>query len=216
MAATAAIVETTSALALWPSPEVGVVTRYSPGSDYTGLPKKRQPMDRSLVPSGSSAPGAGIQSCSVIHGCLGHGLGSHVQRARSVRGMDESPTALAYQLPRVSSSTPGPEPALEGAFEARMFWSVRTTRRPLRVSTGNAVTLPSHVATRPSAPLLESEASEVASCHPHPRSVQSGGQRAVSSSTSWGVETPSPGSLADWSRFGVAQVNLFASPETAH
>ncbi len=87
-----------------------MVTRYSPGSDYSGLPKKRQPMDRSLVPSGSSAPGAGIQSCSVIHGCLGHGLGSHVQRARSVRGMDESPTALAYQLPRVSSSTPGPEP----------------------------------------------------------------------------------------------------------
>ncbi len=41
---------------------------------------------------------------------MNNGLGSHVQRARSVRGMDESPTALAYQLPRVSSSTPGPEP----------------------------------------------------------------------------------------------------------
>ncbi len=31
-----------------------------------------------------------------------------------------------------------------------------------------------------------------------------------------GVETPSSGSRADWSRFGVAQVDLFASPETAH
>ncbi len=29
--------ETTSALALWPNPEVGVETRHSPGSDYTGL-----------------------------------------------------------------------------------------------------------------------------------------------------------------------------------
>ncbi len=42
-----------------------------------------------------------------------------------------------------------------------------------------------------------SEASEVPSSHPHPRSVQSGSQRAVSSSTSRGVETPSPGSSAD-------------------
>ncbi len=33
-------------------------------------------------------------------------------------------------------------------------------------------------------------------CHPHPRS-QSGGQWAVSSSTSWGVGTPSPGGPAD-------------------
>ncbi len=83
----------------------------------------------------------------------------------------------------------------------------------MRKSTGSAVTLPLHVATRPSPP-LEEEASEVASCHPHPRSVQSGGQRAVSSSTSWGVETLSPGSPADWSQFGVTQVYLFSSPET--
>ncbi len=46
-------------------------------------------------------------------------------------------------------------------------------------------------------PPLESEASEVASCHPHSRSFQSGGQRAVSSCTSWGVETLSPGNPAD-------------------
>ncbi len=57
-------------------------------------------------------------------------------------------------------------------------------------------TLPMHVASRSSPPPLESEASEVASCHPHPRSVQSGGQQADSSNTSWGVETPSPGSPA--------------------
>ncbi len=51
--------------------------------------------------------------------------------------------------------------------------------------------------TRPPPPPLESEASEVPSCHPHPRSVQSGSRRAVSSSTSRRVETPSPGSSAD-------------------
>ncbi len=88
--------ETASALAPWLDPEVGVETRYSPGSDYTHLPQDLQPVDRSLIPSGRSAPGAGIQACCGIHGCLSHRLGSHVQQARSVRGMDGSPTALAY------------------------------------------------------------------------------------------------------------------------
>ncbi len=67
--------------------------------------------------------------------------------------------------------------------------------RPLRISTGKAVYIP--VTARPPPPPLESEASEVPSCHPHPRSVQSGSQRAVSSSTSRGVEAPSPGGSAD-------------------
>ncbi len=93
--------ETASALAPWPSPEVRMETRYSPGSDYNGLPQNLQPVDRSLVPSGRSAPGADIQAC--------HRLGCHVQGAHSVRGMDGSPTALAYQLPRVAGSTPCPE-----------------------------------------------------------------------------------------------------------
>ncbi len=103
--------ETTSALALWPNPELGVETRHLPGSDYTGLPQDLQAVVKSLVPSGRSAPGAGIQTCCGIHRCLDHRLGSHVQRARSIRGLDGSPTALAYQLPRVASSTPCPEPS---------------------------------------------------------------------------------------------------------
>ncbi len=60
---------------------------------------------------GQECPGAGIQACCGIHRCLIHRLGSHVQRARSIRGLDGSPTALAYQLPRVASSTPCPEPS---------------------------------------------------------------------------------------------------------
>ncbi len=73
-------------------------TRYSPGSDYTGLPQNLQPVVRSLVPSGRSAPGAGIQACCGIHGCLGHRLGSHVQRACSVRGLDGSPTSVGISI----------------------------------------------------------------------------------------------------------------------
>ncbi len=63
---------------------------------YTGLPQNLQPVEKSFFPSGRSSPGAGIQACCVIPR-----LGSHVQRACSVRSMDGSPTGLAYQLPRV-------------------------------------------------------------------------------------------------------------------
>ncbi len=189
--------ETASALALWPNPEVGVETRHLPGSDYTGLPQDLQAVVRSLVPSGRSAPGAGIQACCGIHRCLDHRLGSHVQRARSIRGLDGSPTALAYQLPRVVSSTPCPEPSqrapsAQGRSGPYGQHCDRCVYQPARWSA-----LPSHVATRPPPPPLESEASEVPSCHPHPRSVQSGSRRAVSSSTSRRVETPSPGGSAD-------------------
>ncbi len=141
---------------------------YSPGSDYTGLPQDLQPVDRSFVPSGRSAPGTGLQACCGIHGCLGHRLGSHVQRARSVRGMDGSPTALAYQLPRVAGSTPCLEPPQrvplgQGRSGPYGQHGDRCVYQPARW-----FTLPSHVATRP-------PPSEVPSCHPHPRSVQPGG-----------------------------------------
>ncbi len=189
--------ETASALGLWPNPEVGVEMRHLPGSDYTGLPQDLQAVVRSLVPSGRSAPGAGIQACCGIHRCLIHRLGSHVQRARSIRGLDGSPTALAYQLPRVASSTPCPEPSqrapsAQGRSGPYGQHCDRCVYQPAR-----RFALPSHVATRPPPPPLESEASEVPSCHPHPRSVQSGSRRAVPSSTSRRVETPSPGGSAD-------------------
>ncbi len=175
-----------------------VETRHSPGSDYTGLPQDLQAVIRSLVPSGRSAPGAGIQTCCGIHGCLGHRLGSHVQRARSIRGLDGSPTALAYQLPQVSGSTPCLEPSqrtpsAQGRSGPYGQHCDRCVYQPAR-----RFTLPSHVATRPPPPPLESEASEVASCHPHPGSVQSGSRRAVSSSNSRRMETPSPGGSADF------------------
>ncbi len=196
-AARSAPYETASALAPWPNPEVGVGTRYSPGSDYTGLPQNLQPVVRSLVPSGRSGPWSRYPACGGIHGCLGHWLGSHVQRARSVRGLDGSPTALAYQLPRAAGSTPGLEPpqrAPSGQGRSGPYGQHcdRCVYQPAR-----RFTLPSHVATRPPPPPLESEASEVPSCHPHPRSAQPGSRRAVSSSTSRGVETPSSGGPAD-------------------
>ncbi len=113
------------------------------------------------------------------------------------RGMDGSPTALAFQLPWVASSTPGPEPP-QRVPSRQVRSGLYGQHSDLCVyQPAMHFTLLSYVATCPSPPPLESEASEVASCHPHPRSVQSDGWRAVSSGTSWGVETPSPGGPTD-------------------
>ncbi len=77
-------------------------------------------------------------------------------------------------------------------------------------------TLPSHVATRPPPPPLESEASEVASRHSYSGLAQPDSRRAVTSCAPRRVETPSPDGPADLRRFGLAQVDLFASLETLH
>ncbi len=161
----AAPYETASTLAPWPSPEVGVAERHAAGPSHSSLPPNLHPVVRPFIPSGRSAPGTGLQACCGLHGCLRQGLGGHVQRACSVGGLDGSPTALAYQLPRVAGSTPGLEPSQETLTRrARTgpYWQHcdRCVHQPTRWST-----LPSHVATRPPPPPLESEASEVASRH---------------------------------------------------
>ncbi len=85
-----------------------------------------------------------------------------------------------------------------GAYRASTYWSVRThcdrcIHQPTRWST-----LPSYVATRPPPPPMESEASEVASCHSHSGLAQLGSRRAVTSCAPRRVETPSPAGPAYW------------------
>ncbi len=161
----AAPYETASTLAPWPSPEVGVAERHAAGPSHSSLPPNLHPVVRPFIPSGRSAPGTGLQAHCGLHGCLRQGLGGHVQRACSVGGLDGSPTALAYQLPRVAGSTPGLEPSQETLTRRAHTGPYgqhcdRCVHQPTRWST-----LPSHVATRPPPPPLESEASEVASRH---------------------------------------------------
>ncbi len=161
----AAPYETASTLAPWPSPEVGVAERHAAGPSHSSLPPNLHPVVRPFIPSGRSAHGTGLQAHCGLHGCLRQGLGGHVQRACSVGGLDGSPTALAYQLPRVAGSTPGLEPSQETLTRRARTGPYgqhcdRCVHQPTRWST-----LPSHVATRPPTPPLESEASEVASRH---------------------------------------------------
>ncbi len=135
------------------------------GPSHSSLPPNLHPVVRPFIPSGRSAPGTGLEARCGLHGCLRQGLGGHVQRACSVGGLDGSPTALAYQLPRVAGSTPGLEPSQETLTRRARTGPYgqhrdRCVHQPTRWST-----LPSHVATRPPPPPLESEASEVASRH---------------------------------------------------
>ncbi len=171
MAHMASPYETTSTLAPWPSPEVGVVERHAAGPSHSSLPPNLHPVVRPFITSGRSAPGTGLQARCGLHGCLRQGLGGHVQQACSVGGLDRSPTALAYQLPRVAGSTPGLEPSQETLTRRARTGPYgqhcdRCVYQPTRWST-----LLSHVATRPPPPPLESEASEVASRHSYGDSI---------------------------------------------
>ncbi len=119
-------------------------------------------------------------------------------------------------MPRVAGSTPGLEPSQETLTrQARTGpygqHCVRCVHQPTRWST-----LPSHVATRPPPPPLESEASEVASRHSYSGLAQPDSRRAVTSCAPRRVVTPSPDGQLIWRRFGLAQVDLFASLETSH
>ncbi len=200
-AAGAAPYETASTLAPWPSPEVGVAERHAEGPSHSSLPPNLHPVVRPFIPSGRSAPGTGLQARCGLHRRLRQGLGGHVQRACSVRGLDGSPTALAHQLPRVAGSTPGLEPSQETLTRRACTspygqHSDRCVHQPTRWST-----LPSHVTTRPPPPPLESEASEVASRHSYPGLAQPDSRRAVTSCAPRRMETPSPDGPADLATF---------------
>ncbi len=160
--------ETASTLAPWQSPEMGVTAQSAlRGQTFRFFRQK--------------CPETGLQSGCGLPRCLRQGLGDHVQRACNVGGLDGSPTALAYQLPRVAGSTPGLELSQEvltrrAGTGSHGQHSNHCIHQPTRWST-----LPSHVATRPPPLPLESKASEVASHHSHSGLAQPGSQRAVTS-----------------------------------
>ncbi len=188
--------ETASALALWPNPEVGVETRHLPGSDYTGLPQDRPWSDPSFLRAG--VPLEQVSRHAVVFTDASTTGWGATYNGHAVSGVWTGPqlhwhiNCLELLAVRLALSR------LRGRLE-RKDVLVRTdnTATVAYINRQGGFVLPSHVATRPPPPPLESEASEVPSCHPHPRSVQSGSRRAVSSSTSRRVETPSPGGSAD-------------------
>ncbi len=173
--------ETASALASRPSPEMGMAPWHIPGLTHPVLPSHLQPMVGPCLSSGRSSPRASIQACCCFNRRLCHGLGGHVQRARSRGALDRAPAAVAYQLPRVAGSMACSAPLQNAATrEAYTGPLGQHCDRCVHQPPGRS-TLPSHVATRPPSPPLESEASEVASRHSCLRRALSCSRRALTS-----------------------------------
>ncbi len=163
----------------------------------------------SLFPSGT-----GLQAHCGLHGCLRQGLGGHVQRACSVGGLDGSPTALAYQLPRVAGSTPGLEPSQETLTRRARTGPYgqhcdRCVHQPTRWST-----LPSQLARH----LLLWSRKHLRSL----RAIHIPGLLNRTADELSRAALPGEWRLHPqtvqliWRRFGLAQVDPFASPETSH
>ncbi len=166
--------------------------------------------------SGRSAPGTGLQARCGLHRRLRQGLGGHVQRACSVGGLDGSPTALAHQLPRVASSTPGLDLSQE-TLTRRACTSPygqhcdRCVHQPTRWST-----LPSHVTTRRHL-LLWSRKHLRSLCAIHIPGLLNRTADELSRAALPGEWRLYPQTVQlIWRRFGLAQVDLFASLETSH
>ncbi len=173
---------------------------------------------RTLLSSGRSSPRASIQVYCCSTDASTTGWGGHVQRACSCGALDRAPAAVAYQLPRVAGSMACSAPLQNAATREACTGPYgqhcdRCVHQPPRRST-----LPSHVVTRLPSPPLESEASVVASRRSCPRRAQSCSRRALMSARPSGsMATPPRGTPADFlRRFGDAQVDLFASPDTSH
>ncbi len=186
------------------------------GPSHSSLPPNLHPMVRPFVPLGRSAPGTGLRACCGLHRCLRQGLGGHVQRACSVGGLDGSPTALAYQLPRVAGSTPGLN---------RLKRRLRGEHVLVRTDSTATIAYINRQGGLRSRRMLQLARHLLLWSRKHLRSLRAihipgllnrTGRRAVTSCAPRRMETPSPDGPADLQRFGLAQVDLFASLETSH
>ncbi len=177
---------------------MGMAPRHIPGLTHPVLPSHLQPLVGPCVSSGRSSPRASIQAHCCFNRRLCYGLGGHVQRARSRGGLDRAPAAVAYQLPRVAGSMACSAPLQNAATREACTGPLgQHCDRCVHQSPGRS-TLPSHVATRPPSPPLESEASEVASRRSCPRRAQPCSRRALMSSRPSGrMATPPRGTPAD-------------------
>ncbi len=177
---------------------MGLAPRHIPGLTHPVLPSHLQPMVGPCLSSGRSSPRASIQARCCFNRRLCHRLGGHVQRSRSRGALDRAPAAVAYQLPRVAGSIACSAPLQNAATrEAYIGPFGQHCDRCVHQPPGRSM-LPSHVATHPPSPPLESEASEVASRCSCPRRAQSCSRRALTSARPSGrMATPPRGTPAE-------------------
>ncbi len=217
-AARIASYETTSALATLPGPEVGMAPLYTASRYLPAVSPLPQPLDRPCLSTGRGAPRTSVPAYCCHNRCLQHGLGRYMQRAGSLGALDRAPTALAHQLPgAVGSAFSLAAVPATAVGQARASPHGQTLRRS-RISTGWGV-YDHHRMSQLAHHLLLWSHTQFKSL----RAVHIPGQlnraadalsRQLTFPGEWRLHPETIRLI--WSRFGEAQVDLFASPESSH
>ncbi len=211
-AARIASYETTSALATLPGPEVGMAPRYTASRYLPAVSPLPQPLDRPCLSTGRGAPRTSVPAYCCHNRCLQYGLGRYMQRAGSLGALDRAPTALAHQLPGAVGSA--------FSLAAVPATAVRQARAsPHGQHCGSLGHIRSHRMSQLARHLLLWSHTQFKSL----RAVHIPGQlNCAADALSRQLTFPGEWRLHPetirliWSRFGEAQVDLFASPESSH
>ncbi|KAI2665751.1 hypothetical protein H4Q32_022840 [Labeo rohita] len=209
--------ETAAALASYSSPQVGVASRHISSEHHTIVSPDTQPLDRHYVPTVRSSPGTGVQTHRCHHRCFQDKLGCHLQRAGSFRGLDRPPTVLAHKLSGVVGSAPGPEevPTYDSGQarvgQVRQHCDCGLHQPPGRLRSFRMSQLARHLLLWSQHRLKSLRATHI----PGEANRMAGSlSRQVSLGGEWRLHPQSVQLI--WDRFGQAQVDLFASPESTH
>ncbi len=208
--------ETTSALATLPGPEVGMAPRYTASRYLPAVSPLPQLLDRPCLSMGRGAPRTSVPAYCCHNRCLQHGLRRYMQRAGSLGALDRAPTALAHQLPGAVGSAFN-----LAAVPATAVGQARAS--PHGQHCGGLVYQPggirSHRMSQLARHLLLWSHTQFKSL----RAVHIPGQlnraadalsRQLTFPGEWRLHPETIRLI--WSRFGEAQVDLFASPESSH
>ncbi|KAI2655623.1 Transposon Ty3-G Gag-Pol polyprotein [Labeo rohita] len=209
--------ETAAALASYSSPQVGVASRHISSKHHTIVSPDTQPLDRHYVPTVRSSPGTGVQTHRCHHGCFQDRLGCHLQRAGSFRGLDRPRLfwhinclellAVLLALRRFRPMIQGKHVLVRSDNTATVAYinhqggvrSFRMSQLARHLLLWSQHRLKSLRATH-----IPGEANRMADSLS--RQVSLGGE--------WRLHPQSVQLI--WDRFGQAQVDLFASPESTH
>ncbi len=188
--------------------------RYTSSKHHSAVSPLLQPLDGPCLSTGRGGPRTSVLAYCCHKRCLQHRLGRYIQRAGSLGALDGAPTALAHQLPRAvdsaSSLTAVPATAVgQARVSSHGQHCGCLVHQPFGM-----YTITPHVTARPPSPPLESHAVQVTARCSHPGEAQSCGRRAL---TTVHVPRLHPKTIwLIWSRFGEAQVDLFASHVSSH
>ncbi len=208
-AARIASYETTSALATLPGPEVGMAPRYTASRYLPAVLPLPQPLDRPCLSMGRGALRTSVPAYCCHNRCLQHGLGCYMQRAGSLWALDN-----CLELWAVLLALRQFRPLLLGKHVL-----VRTDNTAAVSYINRLGGIRSHRMSQLARHLLLWSHTQFKSL----RAVHIPGQlNRAADALSRQLMFPGEWRLHPetirliWSRFGEAQVDLFASPESSH